>query len=137
MKLPKSFITVTPFSRAVELILFIALPMIAFAFGIHYQKIISSYQKQGCTQETKICSDGSSVGRTEPNCEFAQCPITTPSPTQIIQISPTSGTTHYVCPQNGWVDCMPILTREKQRACSPEAMNWYKKNCPNFKGGAL
>jgi len=28
----------------------------------------------GCTLETKICSDGSSVGRTEPNCEFAACP---------------------------------------------------------------
>lgn len=27
-----------------------------------------------CTQEAKICPDGSSVGRTEPNCEFATCP---------------------------------------------------------------
>ena len=28
-----------------------------------------------CTQEAKICSDGSSVGRTGPNCEFSECPI--------------------------------------------------------------
>ncbi len=28
-----------------------------------------------CTQEAKVCSDGSSVGRTGPNCEFADCPI--------------------------------------------------------------
>ncbi len=27
-----------------------------------------------CTTEAKICPDGSSVGRTGPNCEFAACP---------------------------------------------------------------
>jgi hypothetical protein len=27
-----------------------------------------------CTKEAKICPDGSSVGRTGPNCEFAECP---------------------------------------------------------------
>jgi len=27
-----------------------------------------------CTAEAKVCPDGSSVGRTGPNCEFAQCP---------------------------------------------------------------
>jgi len=29
-----------------------------------------------CTQEAKICPDGSAVGRTGPNCEFAECPQT-------------------------------------------------------------
>jgi hypothetical protein len=29
-----------------------------------------------CTQEVKQCPDGSYVGRTGPNCEFAQCPKT-------------------------------------------------------------
>jgi hypothetical protein len=28
-----------------------------------------------CTMEAKICPDGTSVGRTGPNCEFAACPI--------------------------------------------------------------
>lgn len=28
-----------------------------------------------CTQEAKLCPDGSYVGRTGPNCEFAKCPI--------------------------------------------------------------
>ena len=32
-------------------------------------------QPVACTQEAKICPDGSSVGRTGPNCEFAECPI--------------------------------------------------------------
>ena len=27
-----------------------------------------------CTQEAKICPDGSAVGRSGPNCEFAPCP---------------------------------------------------------------
>ncbi len=30
--------------------------------------------KKACTEEAKICSDGSTVGRTGPNCEFAACP---------------------------------------------------------------
>ena len=28
----------------------------------------------GCTLEAKICSDGTAVGRTGPNCEFSACP---------------------------------------------------------------
>lgn len=27
-----------------------------------------------CTMEAKLCPDGSAVGRTGPNCEFAPCP---------------------------------------------------------------
>jgi hypothetical protein len=32
-----------------------------------------------CTMEAKLCPDGSYVGRTGPNCEFAACPIVTPA----------------------------------------------------------
>ncbi len=32
--------------------------------------------EQACTLEAKLCPDGSSVGRTGPNCEFAECPGT-------------------------------------------------------------
>lgn len=28
---------------------------------------------QACTEEAKLCPDGSAVGRTGPNCEFAPC----------------------------------------------------------------
>ncbi|MDD5738967.1 MAG: hypothetical protein PHY72_03550 [Candidatus Pacebacteria bacterium] len=28
-----------------------------------------------CTMEAKLCPDGSAVGRTGPNCEFAACPV--------------------------------------------------------------
>lgn len=44
--------------------------------------------------------------------------------------------TTYICPPNGYIDCMPVLDATKQKACSAEAMAWYKANCPNFKGGA-
>lgn len=49
------------------------------------QKILSTFkftessgsaspEQRVCTMEAKLCPDGSSVGRTEPNCEFAPCP---------------------------------------------------------------
>jgi len=31
---------------------------------------------RACTTEAKLCSDGSAVGRSGPNCEFAECPKT-------------------------------------------------------------
>ncbi|MFA7654357.1 MAG: hypothetical protein WCX97_05000 [Candidatus Magasanikbacteria bacterium] len=31
-------------------------------------------QPIACTAEAKLCPDGSAVGRTGPNCEFAPCP---------------------------------------------------------------
>lgn len=33
-----------------------------------------------CTMEAKLCPDGSAVGRTGPNCEFAACPTATSTP---------------------------------------------------------
>lgn len=41
----------------------------------------------------------------------------------------------YTCPKNDYVDCMPGPGVRLE--CTPEAMNWYKTNCANFKGGAL
>jgi hypothetical protein len=31
-----------------------------------------------CTMDIKICADGSAVGRTAPDCEFAACPRAQP-----------------------------------------------------------
>jgi hypothetical protein len=36
----------------------------------------------GCTLEALMCPDGSSVGRSGPNCEFAECPSTEESSTE-------------------------------------------------------
>lgn len=40
-----------------------------------------------CTDDAKVCPDGTTVGRTGPNCEFAQCPdVKTPTtPTPAVQ----------------------------------------------------
>jgi len=47
---------------------------------------------------------------------------------------PPLETKSYTCPPSGWADCMPSPnSREK---CTEEEMNWYKANCPDFKGGA-
>lgn len=37
-----------------------------------------------CTMEAKICPDGSAVGRTGPNCEFAICPEESASTTKTV-----------------------------------------------------
>lgn len=50
-----------------------------------------------CTQEAKLCPDGSAVGRTGPNCEFAPCPVVNPKP--IIECTKDSDcpSTQYIC----------------------------------------
>ena len=35
-----------------------------------------------CAMDAKICPDGSAVGRTDPNCEFAPCPSVDKTPNQ-------------------------------------------------------
>lgn len=82
-------------------------------------------KEKACSQEAKICPDGSSVGRSGPNCDFTPCPNSN------IKSKP-----NYSCPKNGWVNCMPILTDEAKKLCQPEAINWYIANCPGFKGMA-
>lgn len=59
---------------------------------------------KACTQEAKLCSDGSYVGRTGPNCEFAPCPTTRPIPTVRPTPTPNPPTptpTHHICLANG------------------------------------
>ena len=53
---------------------------------------------------------------------------------QSSQVIPTPAP--FTCPANGWVDCMPGPGPAK-KGCTPQAMDWYKANCPNFQGGAL
>ena len=45
-------------------------------------------------------------------------------------------TSSYICPANGWINCMPMLSEEAKQGCTSEAIAWYKKNCPNFQGVA-
>ncbi|KKR67567.1 MAG: hypothetical protein UU09_C0026G0002 [Microgenomates group bacterium GW2011_GWA2_40_6] len=43
----------------------------------------------------------------------------------------------YICPESGWVDCLPSLNAGVKYECTSEAINWYRVNCPDFKGAAL
>lgn len=45
--------------------------VLLFAFSILFG---CTEQPKACTKEAKICPDGSAVGRTLPDCEFASCP---------------------------------------------------------------
>ncbi|MBP9691481.1 hypothetical protein KBD81_05390 [Candidatus Woesebacteria bacterium] len=50
VKLPKSFVTVTTFSKLLALFLFIALPIIGFAIGIQYTAAISTEEDTSSTE---------------------------------------------------------------------------------------
>jgi len=50
--------------------LVIVIAIIAFAVALATQ----STQPKACTEEAKICPDGSAVGRVPPDCKFAPCP---------------------------------------------------------------
>jgi hypothetical protein len=54
---------------------------ISIIFGVITYGVLNIQGRVACTMEAKLCPDGSSVGRTGPNCEFAQCPVSLPDPT--------------------------------------------------------
>jgi hypothetical protein len=52
-----------------------AITTLSIALGI----LAFSARAQQCTQEAKVCPDGSTVERVGPNCEFAACPAAAPA----------------------------------------------------------
>ena len=62
---------------AVFLLVGIVLLLVVLVGGYFATRInLESFPEKGkaCTLEAKICPDGTSVGRSGPNCEFAACP---------------------------------------------------------------
>lgn len=57
-------------SKIVFLISFLVVLAGILLFALNDQK----QEQVFCTQEAKLCPDGSYVGRTGPDCEFAECP---------------------------------------------------------------
>lgn len=113
--------------------LIVLIIVVILATVMYFISGISPTYKTPCTQEALICPDGSTVRRMGPICEFAACPKITQDPTS----SPSpSITVEYQCPEAEWVNCMSILTEKSKKACSKEALEWYKNNCLNFKGAA-
>lgn len=65
-------------------------------------------------------------------------PITifvTPSPSATSSASLEERSFKYNCPENGFVNCMPGPDLPEDE-CSKEALDWFKENCPDFKGAA-
>lgn len=67
----------------IVILIFIAVVFILGALLYIYNPMPEEYGDNGgtkpegvvCTQDAEMCPDGSYVGRTGPNCEFAACPI--------------------------------------------------------------
>lgn len=63
---------------ALVVLLLAAVGVAAFFYGQNYRarqlNINPAPTQQACSLEAKVCPDGTSVGRTGPNCEFAPCP---------------------------------------------------------------
>jgi hypothetical protein len=75
-----------------QLLFFLILIVVLGFGGLVYRNVMERpwNREIGCTLEAKLCPDGSSVGRTGPNCEFAACPIV---PIEGTTTPPVIGTT--------------------------------------------
>lgn len=85
-----------------------------------------------CTMDAKVCPDGSSVGRSGPNCEFAECPVViTPSVDQETQnwrnVQHTSWSyklpeeLHFITCENGINDLIgqkPDIEKDSEEECN-------------------
>ena len=71
------------------ILILIVVAAVALGGGAFYYraKIFSPAGPKACTEEAKQCPDGSFVGRTGPNCEFAACPSGAASTTQTVDTS--------------------------------------------------
>jgi len=65
----------------VVLVIIVVLILAAIGASAYYQwwQFLNNGGQRACTMEAKLCPDGSYVGRTGPNCEFAACSSSTES----------------------------------------------------------
>ena len=93
----------------------LAIIVIGAAFTvIKSQNVVVPINSVACTQEAKLCPDGSAVGRVGPMCEFSACP----------GLFPTSSTTssdliRVVSPQSGATISSPVTITGEARG------TWY------------
>ncbi|MBV9349588.1 MAG: carboxypeptidase regulatory-like domain-containing protein [Patescibacteria group bacterium] len=63
------------------IVLLIGVGAYGYAYGHSFSRV-SAMREHACTMEAKECPDGTYVGRTGPNCEFAACSHATSTPTR-------------------------------------------------------
>lgn len=83
--------------------LFFLITVIVVATIMYFISGITPANKITCTQESLICPDGSSVGRSGPKCEFSPCPTIFRKPEQIKQGKFCGGIVGVSCPEG--YDC--------------------------------
>jgi len=85
-----------------------------------------------CTEEAKLCPDGSSVGRVPPNCEFAPCPNVTDCRNYSVDKCPSQCA---VCPP---CEVCSSISCQSEEFCRVMGFNrsWYAENqCIGLWGG--
>jgi len=75
---------------------------------------------EACTAEALVCADGTAVGRTGPNCEFAPCPDEVTACTQEAKLCPDGSSVGREGPDCEFAPCPRVI------ACTQEA-----KLCPD------
>jgi hypothetical protein len=125
-----------PKSHFVKIIVPLALAAVLVAGGVIYATRNVSHPR-ACTEEAKQCPDGSYVGRTGPDCEFAACPSVVPSPAPVPTPSPAdcsgpggSCPDGYACIQK----CGPPVVRVNEPApgyyCELKSIASKPRMCP-------
>jgi len=71
-----------------------------------------------CTEEAKICPDGSAVGRIGPNCEFAPCPQIVGNDTDAHGCKPSAG--------YSWCESSQKCYRPFEENCTTETLKFVK-----------
>lgn len=86
-----------------------------FYLALNRQKIISP-EPIACTQEAKQCSDGSYVGRTGKNCEFAECPAINPLPFIECKKDSDCSSPQYICQE---IQGTGTVCPSDDKSCAP------------------
>ena len=74
---------------------------------------------KGCSMEALLCPDGTAVGRSGPNCEFAKCPT--------VQVTPQKG----LRPISTFEDCAgagyPVMESYPATCSTPDGKRFIQK----------
>ncbi|MCX6776199.1 MAG: serpin family protein [Candidatus Micrarchaeota archaeon] len=86
---------------------------------------------RACTEEAKVCPDGSSVGRVGPNCEFAPCPNVTNCQNYSVDKCPSQCVVCPPCAACSSISC------QSEGFCESIGFNrsWYTENQCRMGGG--
>jgi len=81
-------------------------------------------QPKACTEEAKVCPDGSAVGRTGPNCEFAPCPSDQVMCTQDVKECPDGSYVSRSGPNCEFAQCPVVVSADANAHWLCEDSSW-------------